>query len=138
MSTTSGPSHVIGISAYYHDSAAALITDGKIVKAAQEERFSRLKNDPSFPVAALRYCLESIDANDIHSFVFYEKPFLKFERLLETYLAFASRGFTQFRQSLPTWIKHKLFIKQTLKQILADLMGISKTDLPPLHFTQHH
>src|SRR5918992_314899 len=109
---------VVGISAFYHDSAAALVEDGRIVAAAQEERFTRKKHDPSFPEHALAYCLEAagIALDDVDHVVFYEKPFLKFERLLETYVAFAPRGFRSFRMALPLWLKEKLFQKRLLRQ----------------------
>ena len=94
--------YILGISAYYHDSAACIIKEDVIVAAAQEERFTRKKHDKSFPSNAIKYCIAEakIDLSEIHNIVFYEKPFLKFERLLETYLAFAPRGFKSFRQSL--------------------------------------
>ena len=97
---------VLGISAYYHDSAAALVSDGDVVAAAQEERFSRKKFDESFPHQAIGYCLETAGARlrDIDNVVFYDKPFLKFERLLETYLAFAPRGFASFVKAMPLWL----------------------------------
>ncbi len=108
---------ILGISAFYHDSAAALLVDGKIVAAAQEERFTRRKHDPGFPASAIRYCLAeaNIKASEIDHVVFYEKPFLKFERLLETYLAFAPRGFQSFRKAIPVWLKEKLFQKSVLR-----------------------
>ena len=107
---------ILGISAYYHDAAAALIIDGEIVAAAQEERFTRTKHDPGFPAHAVRFCLDfaGLKPVDLDYVAFYDKPFLKFERLLETYLAFAPRGFTSFRQALPLWIKEKLFQKRML------------------------
>ena len=111
---------ILGISAFYHDSAAALVEDGRIVAAAQEERFSRRKHDAEFPVSAIDYCLSEIGGTleDVDYIVFYDKPFLKFERLVETYLAFAPRGFTSFRQALPLWLKEKLFQKSLLKKEL--------------------
>lgn len=107
---------VLGVSAYYHDSAAALVEDGVIVAAAQEERFSRKKHDARFPVNALHYCLQQVGVGleGIDRVVFYDKPFLKFERLLETYLAFAPRGFQSFRMSIPLWLREKLFLKDLL------------------------
>ena len=101
---------ILGISAYYHDSAACLIKNSEIVAAAQEERFTRKKHDADFPQNAIRYCLEAagISANQIDNVVFYEKPFVKFERLIETYLAFAPKGFTSFAKAMPLWIKNKL------------------------------
>ena len=112
--------HVLGLSAFYHDSAAALLVDGRIVAAAQEERFTRRKHDPGFPRAAIDYCLRAsgISAREIEHVVFYDKPFLKFERLLETYLAFAPRGLTSFRAALPVWLRQKLFLKRLLEHEL--------------------
>ena len=105
---------VLGISAFYHDSAAALIVSGEIIAAAQEERFSRKKHDASYPFNAVNYVLSEVNLNlnDVDHIVFFEKPFLKFERLLETYLAFAPRGFKSFVTSLPIWLKDKLFQKK--------------------------
>lgn len=109
---------VLGVSAFYHDSAAALVEDGAIVAAAQEERFSRKKHDAGFPEQAIGYCLDAADVSfsDIDYVAFYDKPFLKFERLLETYLAFAPRGFKSFAQAMPVWIKEKLFQKDLLRK----------------------
>ncbi len=111
---------VLGISAFYHDSAAAVVEDGRIVAAAQEERFTRKKHDSDFPRHAIDYCLREAGAGlDACDFVaFYDKPFLKFERLLETYLAFAPRGFQSFRMAIPVWIKEKLFQKRYITQEL--------------------
>src|SRR5947209_11656967 len=107
---------ILGLSACYHDSAAAIVRDGEIVAAAQEDRFTRKKHDASFPANAVRFCVHSagLSWNDIEYVTFYEKPFLKFERLLETYLAFAPRGFSSFRMSIPLWLKEKLFQKRLL------------------------
>ena len=104
---------VLGISAFYHDSAAALIDDGTIIAAAQEERFTRKKHDPAFPINSIKYCLEEshTDLSNIDFITFYEKPFLKFERLLETYLASAPFGFNSFRKIIPIWVKEKIFQK---------------------------
>ena len=130
---------ILGISAFYHDSAAALVVDGRIVAAAQEERFSRKKQDARFPAHAIVYCLEEggITLGDVDYVVFYEKPFLKFERLLETYVAFAPRGFQSFSMAIPLWIREKLFQK--------DLIGKELKGLAPdfdwknrLLFTDHH
>src|SRR5450631_653727 len=130
---------ILGISAYYHDSAAALIEDGRIVAAAQEERFTRRKHDSSFPCNAIQYCIERTgDRPETIDFVaFYDKPFLKFERLLETYLAFAPRGFTSFRRALPIWLREKLFQKGL---IAKELRKISQAvDWPGrLLFSEHH
>src|SRR5262245_31073457 len=107
---------VLGLSAFYHDSAAALVENGQIVAAAQEERFSRKKHDARFPHHAISYCLSEsgIGLADVDQVVFYDKPFLKFERLLETYLAFAPSGFKSFRMSIPLWLREKLFLKSLL------------------------
>ena len=104
---------ILGISAFYHDSAAALVEDGRIVAAAQEERFTRKKHDSDYPANAIEYCLSAagIALGDIDHVAFYDKPFLKFERLLETYVAFAPRGFKSFSMAIPVWIKEKLFQK---------------------------
>src|SRR5947209_5554907 len=101
---------ILGISALYHDSAAAIVVDGRIVAAAQEERFTRRKHDARFPKNAITYCLAEAGCrlSDLEHVVFYDKPFLKFERLVETYLAFAPRGFASFRVALPVWLKEKL------------------------------
>ncbi len=103
--------NILGFSAYYHDSAACLVVDGKIIAAAQEERFTRKKHDSGFPAQAVKYCLAEagLKPENIDYIVFYDKPFLKFERLLETYLAFAPRGFKSFVAALPVWLKDKLF-----------------------------
>ena len=114
---------VLGISAYYHDSAAALLRDGHVLAAAQEERFTRKKHDSEFPHNAIRSCLEMTGTRpgEIAVVAFYDKPFLKFERLLETYLAFAPKGFTSFRQALPVWVKDKLFQRTTIVKELKKL-----------------
>jgi carbamoyltransferase len=114
---------VLGVSAFYHDSAAALVDDGEIVAAAQEERFTRKKHDSAFPEQAIRYCLDEarIDLGDVDYVAFYDKPFLKFERLLETYMAFAPRGFKSFRVAMPVWLREKLFLKDLLRKQLAQL-----------------
>ena len=107
---------ILGISAFYHDSAATIIIDGKIVAAAQEERFTRVKHDSNYPFNSVQFVLKfaNLSLKDVDYIVFYEKPFLKFERLLETYLAFAPRGFKSFRKSMPLWIKDKLFQKSKI------------------------
>jgi carbamoyltransferase len=113
--------NILGISAFYHDSAAALLRDGDIVAAAQEERFTRVKHDPRFPDNAVKYCLEEagLDISEVDRVVFYDKPFLKFERLLMTYLAVAPRGLRSFYQQMPPWLKEKLFMRQTIRQRLS-------------------
>jgi carbamoyltransferase len=130
---------VLGISAFYHDSAAALVCDGEIIAAAQEERFTRTKHDPRFPSNAIAYCLKEakIDAGGVDRIVFYEKPFLKFERLIETYLAFAPRGFASFRKAMPLWIGEKLFQRDLL---LRELAGVDPAlgDKAKLRFCEHH
>jgi carbamoyltransferase len=132
--------YILGISAFYHDSAAALVVDGKIVAAAQEERFSRKKHDSRFPVSAVKYCLSEagISLTDVHAITFYDKPLVKFERLLETYLAYAPQGFRSFLAAMPIWIKEKLFLKALLKRELAELAGIKERELPKLLFGEHH
>ncbi|MEB3886120.1 carbamoyltransferase [Lyngbya sp. CCY1209] len=132
--------NILGISAYYHDSAAALVRDGDIVAAAQEERFSRKKHDARFPEQAVRYCLKEagITLQDIDRIVFYDKPLIKFERLLETYISYAPRGFRSFIAAMPIWLKEKLYLKTLLKRELAALLGVKKAVLPPLMFTEHH
>src|SRR5947209_11084482 len=107
---------ILGLSAFYHDSAAAIVRDGEIVAAAQEERFTRKRHDSGFPAQAIRYCLQEagVDLGAVDQIAFYDKPFLKFERLLETYLAFSPRGFRSFRMAIPLWLKDKLFQKKLL------------------------
>src|SRR5215216_1297961 len=114
---------VLGISAFYHDSAAALIDQDRIVAAAQEERFTRKKHDPSFPTHAIAYCLHEaqIRLDELDYVVFYDKPFLKFERLLETYVAVAPRGFRSFKMAMPLWLREKLFQKPLLLTELRKL-----------------
>ncbi|MFO1305246.1 MAG: carbamoyltransferase [Burkholderiales bacterium] len=130
---------VLGISAFYHDSAAALVEDGRVVAAAQEERFTRKKHDARFPSSALAYCLEEgkVDLGSIDKVVFYDKPFLKFERLLETYLAFAPRGFKSFRMALPVWLHEKLFLKSLLEKEL-NKFGNGDRWNRELLFSEHH
>ena len=134
------PTIILGISAYYHDSAAALLINGELAAAAQEERFTRKKHDPSFPRLAIQYCLEEANINleNVDYVVFYDKPLIKFERLLETYLSYAPRGFVSFLSAMPVWLKEKLFLKETMRRELSELSGIKKTQLPPLMFTEHH
>jgi carbamoyltransferase len=129
---------VVGISAFYHDSAVALVRDGEIVAAAQEERFTRKKHDAGFPRNALQYCLREagISLKQVDHVVFYDKPFLKFERLLETYLAFAPRGFKSFRMAIPVWLKEKLFLRQLLEK---ELSSAGSDDWESrLLFSEHH
>jgi carbamoyltransferase len=130
---------ILGISAYYHDAAAALVVDGRVVAAAQEERYTRRKHDACFPANAARFCLEwaGLGLGDVEAVVFYDKPFLKFERLLETYLACAPRGLRSFVAAMPVWLKEKLFLKSELRRELRKLAGAG-TSLPPLLFSEHH
>ena len=130
---------VIGISAFYHDSAAALIEDGRIIAAAQEERFTRKKADANYPRHAVAYCLQAggIGLNDVDYVAFYDKPFLKFERLLETYLAFSPRGFSSFRMALPLWLREKLFLKSLLADELKEIEPDFDWD-KRLVFSEHH
>jgi carbamoyltransferase len=131
--------NILGISAFYHDSAAALIQDGEIVAAAQEERFSRIKHDERFPQNAIKYVLEegNVKLDQIDYVVFFEKPFLKFERLLETYLAFAPNGFQSFSAAMPIWLREKLFQKKFLFDLLQDLDENFK-DIKKIKFSEHH
>jgi len=132
--------NILGISAYYHDSAAALIRDGEIIAAAQEERFSRKKHDARFPKNAIAYCLKEakIDLRELDRIVFYDKPLVKFERLLETYLAYAPQGFRSFLAAMPVWLKEKLYLKTMLKKDLAEIGNCKTNKLPSLLFTEHH
>jgi carbamoyltransferase len=137
-----GPAHrerdslttILGISAFYHDSAAAFVADGEIVAAAQEERFTRKKHDPAFPSSAIAYCLQQAGktARDVDYVVFYEKPFRKFERLIETYLAFAPAGFPSFRMAMPVWIKEKIRLPHVIRE------GLGEASKVPIVFTDHH
>ncbi|MDH5366646.1 MAG: carbamoyltransferase [Cyclobacteriaceae bacterium] len=128
----------LGISAYYHDSAACILKDEEIIAAAQEERFSRIKNDPSFPEKSIEYCLKEagVKLHEVNYITFYEKPFLKFERLLETYLSYAPKGIISFLKSMPIWLKHKLFLK---RDIIKQLKTIDTAwEGENLLFTEHH
>lgn len=131
---------ILGISAFYHDAAAALVEDGEIIAAAQEERFTRVKHDSGFPAHAVAFCLKFARTapGDLDFVAFYDKPFLKFERLLETYLAFAPRGFRSFRQALPVWIKEKLFQKSLLVKQLGAALDASVDWSGKLLFSEHH
>ena len=133
-------SNILGISAYYHDSASALIRDGSVVAAAQEERFTRKKHDARFPAEAIGYCLDEagVALADLDKIVFYDKPLVKFERLLETYIDYAPKGFRSFLAAMPIWLKEKLYLRHTLRKELAKLGDVSVSDLPPLLFAEHH
>jgi carbamoyltransferase len=132
--------NILGFSAFYHDSAACLVVDGKIIAAAQEERFTRKKHDAAFPAHAANYCLAEagLKASDLDYVVFYDKPFLKFERLLETYLAFAPSGFKSFVTSLPVWLKDKLFQKRMISDALKEQFGEGVNWSEKLLFSEHH
>src|ERR1700760_3375623 len=133
------PVYILGISAFYHDSAAVLIADGEIIAAAQEERFTRIKNDDSFPEHSIRYVLTEggISQDDLDAVAFYEKPLLKFERLLETYHSFAPAGLLNFIRSVPVWIKEKLYIKRLLVKKFKRLNKKPVTLLFPEHHLSH-
>jgi carbamoyltransferase len=132
--------NILGISAFYHDSAAAMVQDGEILAAAQEERFSRKKHDPGFPSEAIEYCLKTAGCtvSDLDYVVFYDKPLIKFERLLETYLAYAPSGFRSFLTAMPVWLKEKLFLKNLIRKELAKLGNCDVSQVPKLLFTGHH
>src|SRR5215475_14478838 len=129
---------ILGISAYYHDSAAALVIDGEIVAAAQEERFTRKKHDPGFPASAVEYCLETggVRLADLTYIVFYDKPLLKFERLLETYISFAPKGLRSFLMAMPLWMKEKLFLKKLLLEQFKRFDP--SVEMPTILFGEHH
>ena len=132
---------ILGVSAYYHDSAACLIQNGRIVAAAQEERFTRKKHDAGFPSHAVEYCLRQggVGMRDVDYLVFYDKPFVKFERLLETYLSYAPKGLGSFLTAIPVWIKEKLFLRNLLEKAFRQVGSLEKKDnLPPLLFGEHH
>ena len=130
---------ILGISAYYHDSAAAVLVDGNIISAAQEERFSRRKHDPRFPEQAIRSCLDQagLSISDLDAVTYYEKPLLTFERLLETYIGASPRGGRSFVAAMQTWLKEKLFLKRTIQQKLQTMAGDGQA-IPPLLFSEHH
>jgi carbamoyltransferase len=132
--------NLLGISAHYHDSAAAIIRDGEIIAAAQEERFTRKKHDARFPEHAVRFCLQEagLTIRELDGLVYYDKPLIKFERLLETYVAYAPRGFKSFVMAMPIWLKEKLYLKQVLRRELAAIAGCKTTELPRLLFAEHH
>ncbi|NQV03199.1 MAG: hypothetical protein HQ542_11170, partial [Bacteroidia bacterium] len=130
---------ILGISAFYHDSAAAIVEDGKVLAAAQEERFTRKKHTPDFPVKAIQYCLEytGFTIDELDAVVFYDKPLLKFERLLETYYAFAPKGLASFLTAIPVWIKEKIFLKKIIYEKLQEVQAFDKKKLKLL-FPEHH
>ena len=130
---------VLGISAFYHDAAASLIIDGNIIAAAQEERFSRVKHDSEFPYQSIKFCLKEakITIDEIDAFVFYDKPFLKFERLIETYFTFAPKGIQSFLKAMPVWLYKKLFLKKFLREALKELGSKNPKNIQLL-FTEHH
>ena len=132
--------NILGISAYYHDSAACLVRDGEVIGAAQEERFSRKKHDAGFPRHAIQFCLDEADIrlDQLDLVAFYDKPFVKFERLLETYIANAPKGFRSFLSAMPVWLKEKLYLKSLLRKELAKVGGCTKKEMPQLLFSEHH
>jgi len=132
--------YILGISAFYHDSAACLIKDGEILFAAQEERFSRIKHDSRFPRSAVKYCLQEagIEPHQISYVIFYEKPLLKFERILETFIAFAPFGFTTFIKAIPEWVKNKVFQSRVLVDELEKCIDDSVGWKDRLLFSEHH
>src|SRR5689334_1496362 len=134
------PRWILGLSAYYHDSAACLLKDGEIVAAAQEERFTRVKGDASFPAKAAAWCLAyaGISADDLECAAFYDKPLLKFERILETYLAIAPRGFASFRKAGPLWASEKLFTDRDVRRGIAALEGSDREWTGELLYAEHH
>ena len=130
---------ILGISAFYHDSAAAIISNGKIIAAAQEERFTRKKHDSGYPFNAIEFVLKYSNSNisELDAIVFYEKPFLKFERLLETYVAFAPKGFIQFSKAMPSWLREKLFQKKLLINLIKQ-HDKKFNDSKKIFFSEHH
>ncbi len=132
--------YIIGVSAHYHDSAAALLKDGYVVAAAQEERFTRKKHDKGFPIQALEYCLNEagISIVDVSAIVYYEKPFLTFERLLETYISFAPNGFASFVKAMPLWLREKLGLRSMIYHEMKNHFKIKRKQVPPLYFSYHH
>jgi len=124
------PTSILGVSAFYHDSAACLVQDGQIVTAAQEERFTRKKHDAGFPHKAVEFCLRQsgLSLPEVDYIVFYDKPFLKFERLLETYLSYAPQGLKSFLTAIPVWIKEKLFFRNLLEKSFRQVGGLGKKD----------
>lgn len=130
---------ILGISAFYHDSAAALVIDGKVVAAVQEERFTRIKHTPDFPTNAVKYCLEfsGLSIDELDAIVFYDKPLLKFERLLETYYGFAPKGLISFLKAIPVWINEKIFLKKKIYDSLSEIQPYTKSKLKLL-FSEHH
>src|SRR5262245_25178834 len=132
--------HILGISAHYHDSAAAMVSDGGIVAAAQEERFTRRKHDPGFPKHAIGYCLSEagLRFEQVDYVAFYEKSLIKFDRLLETYLAYAPAGFRSFRTAMPVWLRSKLFMRRRLRADLERATRVNPRRKTPIVFTEHH
>src|SRR5688572_1043157 len=130
---------ILGISAFYHDSAAAIIVDGEVVAAAQEERFTRKKHDPNFPVNAVKFCLQygGVRIDQLDAIAFYDKPLLKFERLLETYYAFVPKGLSSFITAIPVWLKEKMFLKKLIYDELGKIESFDKKKVKLL-FPEHH
>jgi len=130
---------ILGISAFYHDSAATLIIGGDIIAAAQEERFTRIKHTPKFPINAIKYCLEEagLELDELDAIVFYDKPLLKFERLLQTYYSFAPKGIISFLKAIPVWLNEKLFLKKLIYDGLKEVGNYNKRKVNLL-FSEHH
>src|SRR5579863_6046177 len=138
---TGDSAYVLGVSAFYHDSAACLVRDGEIVAAAQEERFTRRRHDAAFPTLSVRYCLDAgqVTVRELESVVFYERPHLKFDRLTETYLSFAPAGFKSFYHAMRSWLGKKLHLEEIVAEELTRLGGLRSTaELPPLLLSSHH
>ena len=131
---------ILGVSGFYHDSAAVLLIDGKIVAAAEEERFTRKKHDSAFPCHSIKYCLDEakLDLTELDYVVFYEKPLEKFDRLIYTYFSLAPLGFKSFFKSIPIWLKEKLYLKSIIRRHLSEIAECSENNLPPLRFSRHH
>lgn len=131
---------ILGLFAYYHDNAAAVVVDGEKLAAVHEERFTRKKHDASFPANAINYCLSEINKEllQIDAIIFYDKPLLKFERLLETYLTYAPKGFKSFSVAMTIWLKEKLLLKSVLKKDFKEIGNCSLGKLPKLLFSEHH
>lgn len=132
--------NILGISAYYHDSAACIVRDGSIIAASQEERFTRIRHDESFPVESIKYCMDEsgLSSSDLDYIVFYDKPLLKFDRIFESYLAYAPNGFTSFKKSLPTWAKDKIFQKKNIENDLKRALGTGRDISDKIIFSDHH
>ena len=130
---------ILGISSFYHDSAASVVVDGEVIAAAQEERFTRIKHTPDFPVNAVKYCLQEagLTIDELDAVVFYDKPLLKFERLLETYYAFSPKGLASFVKAIPVWLNEKMFLKKLILDGLKEVSSYDRSKIKFL-FPEHH